>query len=47
MIDALRDVTAGKGSELFLFIDEAMLRSANPLDATWTSGKGNAVKLMD
>jgi hypothetical protein len=45
MIDALRDVTAGKGSELFLFIDEATLRSANPLDATWTSGKGNAAAL--
>ena len=45
MIDALRDVTAGKGSELFLFIDEVTLRSTNPLDAMWTSGKGNAVTL--
>lgn len=47
MIDALRDVTSGKGSELFLFVAETTLRAASPLDATWTSGKGNAVKLTD
>ena len=47
MIDALGDVTPGKGSELFLFIDDETLRSANPLDAIWTSGKGNAVRLTN
>jgi len=47
MINALGDVTAGKGSELFLFVDDETLRSANPLDAIWTSGKGNAVRLTN
>jgi hypothetical protein len=47
MVDSLADVTAGKGSELFLFIDEETLRSANPLDAIWTSGKGNPATLTD
>ena len=47
MEGALRDVTAGKGSDLFLFIDEESLRSANPLDVVWSSGKANAAKLTD
>lgn len=47
MIDALGDVTAGKGSDLFLFIDEATLYTADPLTAVWTSGKGNAARLTD
>jgi hypothetical protein len=47
MVDSLADVTAGKGSELFLFIYEETLRSANPLDAIWTSGKGNPATLTD
>ena len=47
MEGALRDVTAGKGSDLFLFIDEESLRSANPLDVVWSSGKANAARLTD
>ena len=47
MLDAVRDVTAGNGSDLFLFIDEETLRSRNPLDAIWTTGKGKAARLTD
>lgn len=47
MIDALREVTAGKGSELFLFIDEVTLRATSPLDAMWMSGKGNPAALTN
>jgi hypothetical protein len=47
MLDAVRDVTGGTGSDLFLFINEEALRSTNPLDAIWTSGKGNAARLTD
>jgi hypothetical protein len=47
MLDALREVTNGKGSDLFLFIDEEMLRSSNPLEVEWITGKGNAARLTD
>ena len=35
MLDALREVTAGKGSELFLFIEDEASRATNSLDAIW------------
>jgi len=47
MLDALRDVTNGKGSELFLFIDEERLRSSNPLEVEWITGKRNRARLTD
>jgi hypothetical protein len=47
MLDALREVTNGKGSELFLFVDEERLRSSSPLDAEWITGKDNVAKLTD
>lgn len=47
MLDALRDVTQGKGSDLFLFADEESLRANNPLEAAWTTGKGAEVRLTD
>jgi hypothetical protein len=47
MLDALSDVTNGKGTELFLFIDEVTLGSSNPLDAEWMPGKGNLARLTD
>jgi Replication-relaxation len=47
MLDAVREVTNGKGSDLFLFIDEEALRSKNPLDAVWITGKRNNVRLTD
>ena len=47
MLDAQREVTNGKGSDLFLFIDEAKLESTDPLEAEWVTGKGNRVRLTD
>lgn len=47
MLDAVSELTKGKGSELFLFIDEEALRSKSPLDAIWTTGKGNETRLAD
>jgi hypothetical protein len=47
MLDALREVTNGKGSELFLFLADEELRSGNPLEVEWTTGKRNAAKLTD
>jgi len=40
MIAALRTITEGRGSNMFLFTDEATLAASNPLDAEWVSGKG-------
>jgi hypothetical protein len=40
-------VTGGKGSELFLFIEDETLRTSNPLDALWVTGKGREVRLID
>jgi len=47
MLDALHEVTAGKGSGLFLFIEDDVLRGNNPLDAMWVTGKGEWVRLVD
>jgi hypothetical protein len=47
MLDALREVTGGKGSELFLFIEEETLRLSNPLDALWVTGKGRECRLTE
>jgi hypothetical protein len=47
MIDAQRDITGGRGSNMFLFIDDASLLKNNPLEVNWTSGKGLAVRLTD
>lgn len=47
MLDALRDVTQGKGSDLFLFANETSLQAQNPLEAAWTTGKGAEVRLTD
>lgn len=47
MLDALREVTEGKGSDLFLFATEDELRAKGPLEADWIAGKGSVVGLMD
>lgn len=41
MIDAQKEMTDGRGSNMFLFIDDESLLSRNPLDALWTTGKGS------
>lgn len=45
MIEAQREITGGRGSNLFLFLDDTSLRDSNPIDANWLSGKGTEVKL--
>jgi len=47
MIDAQKEMTNGRGSNMFLFVDEATLAASNPLDAYWTTGKGEGVRLID
>jgi hypothetical protein len=45
MVEAVRDLTNGKGSGLFLFVDRETLGASNPLDVEWVSGKGDGVRL--
>lgn len=47
MIDAQREITGGRGSNMFLFIDDATLLKSNPLDALWKTGKGREARLTD
>jgi len=47
MISALRTITDGRGSNMFLFTDEAKLVASNPLDVDWVSGKGESGRLTD
>jgi hypothetical protein len=45
MGEALADLTEGRGSNLFLFVDQLTLTSSNPLDVEWLSGRGEAVRI--
>lgn len=47
MIDAQREMTNGRGSNIFLFVDEASLAASNPLDVLWTTGKGAQIRITD
>ena len=47
MLDALREVTEGKGSDLFLFSHESAIRETDVVAADWISGRGSIVKLDD
>jgi DNA-binding transcriptional ArsR family regulator len=47
MIAAQREITNGKGSNMFLFTDEATFAAGNPLHIEWRSGKGECVRLTD
>ncbi len=48
MIDALKQLTRGAGSQQFLFIDRASLQACRDLlSLTWVSGKGEHVTLRD
>ena len=40
MIEAQKEMTDGRGSNMFLFIDDASLLSSNPLDALGRRGRG-------
>ena len=45
MIDAINEITDGKGSNFFLFAEKSRFNKTSPLDAQWTSGKGELVGL--
>jgi hypothetical protein len=47
MIDAQKEMTNGRGSNMFLFVDETTLAASNPLDVYWTTGKGERAGLID
>jgi hypothetical protein len=47
MIEAQKEMTNGRGSNMFLFIDDASLLKSNPLDVEWTTGKGRVTRLTD
>lgn len=47
MIEAQKEMTNGRGSNMFLFTDAVKLGASNPLDIEWVSGKGDLVRLMD
>jgi hypothetical protein len=47
MVSAVRDITEGRGSNFFLFIDHRTLMAGDPLQAKWVSGKGERVRLGD
>jgi hypothetical protein len=45
MIDAINEITEGKGSNFFLFAEKSRFNKLSPLDVQWTSGKGELVLL--
>jgi Replication-relaxation len=47
MIDAQKEITNGRGSNMFLFVDEASLAASNPLDVLWMTGKGSTARIAD
>lgn len=47
MIAAVKEITDGRGSSLFLFTDQEALGDKNILDIAWRSGKGELIQLED
>jgi hypothetical protein len=47
MLAVIDEITEGRGSNFFLFADRTQLEMNNVLDALWTSGKGEMVRLVD
>lgn len=47
MIAAQKEISGGRGSNIFLFIDETSLLESNPLDAMWLTGKGEHIRIVD
>jgi Replication-relaxation len=45
MIAAQKEFTKGRGSNMFLFADEATFATGNPLDIEWLTGKRDCVRL--
>ncbi|MCC6947012.1 MAG: replication-relaxation family protein [Bradyrhizobiaceae bacterium] len=47
MLDVVKELTDGKGSNFFLFAAAEQFADASPLDVEWTTGRGERVKLTD
>jgi len=47
MVGAVRNITEGRGSNFFLFVDKETLAVGDPLSVEWTTGKGERVRLAD
>ena len=47
MIEAVKAITDGRGSALFLFATLVAAAASNILDIAWISGKGDATRLTD
>jgi hypothetical protein len=47
MLAALDAITEGRGSNMFLFTDQATLTASNPFELEWVSGKREIVRLTD
>ena len=47
MLASLNVITEGRGSNMFLFVDQATLADSNPLAVKWISGKGLSVRITD
>jgi hypothetical protein len=47
MVQLVYDLTGGRGSNFFLFAEQARFFGRSPLDVWWTTGKGEMVKLTD
>ena len=47
MLEALNAITDGRGSNMFLFVDQVTLAAGNPIEMQWVSGKGASVRITD
>lgn len=47
MVEAVHDITGGKGSNFFLFAEKARFAGRLPTEAWWTTGRGELVRLVD
>jgi hypothetical protein len=45
MIEVQKEITNGRGSNMFLFTDQASLAGSNPLEVTWITGKGREARI--
>ena len=47
MINAVYDITGGKGSNFFLFAEKSRFFGRLPTDVWWSTGRGEMVRLTD
>jgi len=47
MLAVIDEITEGRGSNFFLFVDRETLAASDPLSVEWTTGKGVRVRLTD